>query len=64
MNISEVKASLNQRVLYNGTEYILTGCTIRRNEKTQEFFYQAEIADIKARSVLITKLTDIKAVRP
>lgn len=32
MNISEVKRNLERTVLYNGAEYILTGCIIRRGD--------------------------------
>ena len=63
MDLSQVKSKLNTVVSYNNTAYILTGCTIRRDKKTNEIFYQAELADINARSVLIVKLGDIKAKR-
>ena len=60
MELSQVKSKLNTVVSYNNTAYILTGCTIRKNKKTNEIFYQAELADIKARSVLIARLSDIR----
>ena len=63
MELSQVKPNLNTVVSYNNTEYILIGCTIRRDKKTNEIFYQAELADINARSVLIARLGDIKAMR-
>ena len=63
MELSQVKSKLNTVVSYNNTAYILTGCTIRRDKKTNEIFYQAELADINARSVLIVKLGDINAKR-
>ena len=63
MELSQVKQNLNTVVSYNNTAYILTGCTIRRDKKTNEIFYQAELADINARSVLIARLGDIKATR-
>ena len=63
MKLSQVKTNLNNVVSYNGAAYILTGCTIRKNKKTKEIFYQAELADINARSVLIARLGDIKAMR-
>lgn len=52
MNISQVKRSLGRKVLYNGTEYILTGCIIRRSI-TGKFYYQAEIKDLNANSALL-----------
>ena len=63
MVLSQVYSKLNTVDSYNNTAYILTGCTIRRDKKTNEIFYQAELADINARSVLIVKLGDIKAKR-
>ena len=63
MELSQVKSKLNTVVSYNNTAYILTGCTIRRDKKTNEIFYQAELADINARSVLIARLGDIKVSR-
>lgn len=63
MELAQVKSKLNTVVSYNGAAYILTGCTIRRDKKTNEIFYQAELADINARSVLIARLGDIKAMR-
>ena len=63
MELSQVKPNLNTVVSYNNTEYILIGCTIRRDKKTNEIFYQAELADIYARSILIARLGDIKVSR-
>ena len=63
MELSQVKQNLNTVVSYNNTEYILIGCTIRRDKRTNEIFYQAELADINARSVLIARLGDIKTTR-
>lgn len=57
MNISEVKRNLERVVLYNGAEYILKGCIIRRNT-TGRFYYQAELADTKAKSSLIVTALD------
>lgn len=59
MQLAEVKSALNRPVIYGGTRYILKGCMLRKNEKTNELYYQAEIADINSRSVLITRLSDI-----
>ena len=63
MELSQVKPNLNTVVSYNGTAYILTGCTVRKNKKTNDIFYQAEHADIKARSVLVARLSEIKVPR-
>lgn len=58
MNISEVKRNLERTVLYNGAEYILKGCIIRRNTTTGRFYYQAELMDTKAKSSLIVTALD------
>lgn len=62
MNISQVKRSLGRKVLYNGTEYILTGCIIRRSI-TGKFYYQAEIKDLNANSALLyCRLEDLEEI--
>lgn len=54
MTIHEVKKSLGRRVSYNGSDcYELTGCIIRRDAKTGQFFYQAELADLTCGSTLV-----------
>nr|DAE87291.1 MAG TPA: hypothetical protein [Caudoviricetes sp.] len=63
MNISQVKRSLGRKVLYNGTEYILTGCIIRQNI-TGQFYYQAEIKDLNANSALLyCRLEDLEEMK-
>ncbi|WP_406534423.1 hypothetical protein [Methanobrevibacter sp.] len=62
MDIREVKTNLNTVVRYNGVDYMFQGCTILKNTATNEIYYQAELADLKARSVLITKLSDVKKI--
>lgn len=63
MNISQVKRSLGRKVLYNGTEYILTGCIIRRGI-TGKFYYQAEIKDLNANSALLyCRLEDLEEMK-
>lgn len=65
MDISEVKYNLNKVVRvelprhYIDSQYMLIGCIIRKNEKG-EFFYQAELQDVKSKSLLITGLGDIR----
>ena len=54
MTIHEVKKSLGRRVSYNGSVcYDLTGFSIRRDAKTGQFFYQAEIADKTCGNTLV-----------
>lgn len=64
----EIKRNLNKPVkltnpkLYiEGSEYILTGATIRKDDKTGEFYYQAELQDkANENSILICRLEDIE----
>lgn len=59
MNISEVKRSLGRRVKYNGSEYLFTGCILRKSENG--LYYQSELQDLKAnRSIIICRLTEIE----
>lgn len=58
MNISEIKRNLGKKVLYDSSEYVLTGCTIRRNIITGQFYYQAELQDVEANSSLIITALD------
>lgn len=65
MELKDVKFFLNRKVIYTSRymqcEYILTGCTLRKN-KEGNFYYQAELQDIKQnRSVLICGLEDVTA---
>jgi hypothetical protein len=53
MRIDEVKKNLNNKVTFRGGEYILTGCTIRKDKKTNQFYYQAELRDIITRKSLV-----------
>lgn len=61
MELADVKQNLNNEVLYNNAKYKLLACIIRRKEK--DFFYQVELQDLKCRSIVICKLTDIEAVK-
>ena len=63
MEVSEVKANLNKRVhvsnRHTDSDYIFTACIIRRRADG-EYFYQAEVQDLKNnRAVLIVSLEDI-----
>lgn len=59
MEIKEIVPNLNKTVIYDGTEYTLTGSTIRKNEQGK-VFYQAEILDKSKNSVCIVRLEDVK----
>lgn len=66
----EIKRNLNKPVkltnpkLYiEDSEYILTGATIRKDDTTGEFYYQAELQDISnSKSILICRLEEIKEI--
>lgn len=68
MQPHEIRAALNQpvrftnRKLYiDGAEYILTGAVFRRDKKTGEFFYQAELTDRNVKhSVIYCGLNEIE----
>ena len=60
MEISEVKKCLNRKVTFRGAKYTLTGCTIRKDKKTNQFYYQAELQDTATqKSLVYARLEDI-----
>lgn len=64
MNISQVKRSLERKVLYNGLECTLKACVIRKDVVTGQFYYQAEIKDLKASSALLyCSLEDLEEIK-
>lgn len=65
MDISSVKRNMNRMVNYKGNTdtYMLTGCIIRREINYGDFWYQVELSDIKAGSLLYDKLENISEVR-
>ena len=59
MKIQDVKKNLNKPVKYDGSDYILTACIIRKDERNN-FVYTAELMDIKQKnSVIISRLDDV-----
>ena len=62
MEPHEIKRHLNKTVAaQDGIRYKLIGATIRLNESTGEYWYQAELQDLNAlRSIRTCKLEDIK----
>ena len=62
MGISDVKKNLNHRVMYKNAEYILSGCILRYDERRGEYFYQAELRDLRASSIVIARLDEITKV--
>ena len=68
MDIKQVKYNLNKPVrlklrMHNidGDDFLLTGCIIRRNAKIGDFYYQAEISEVKTGTVYIVALGDISS---
>lgn len=59
MEIKEIIPNLNKTVIYKGSEYKLTGSTIRKNENGN-IFYQAEILSKNGNTVYIVKLEEIE----
>lgn len=68
MKETEIKRSLNKPVRFtnpklyiDGAEYVLTGAVFRRDKKTGEFFYQAELTDRNVKhSVIYCGLNEIE----
>lgn len=61
MTLHEIKRSMNRTVLYKGGEYKLVGCIFRQNDKTGEYFYQAELLDLHSgRSTVICRLEEVE----
>lgn len=69
MQPTEIRAALNSPVRFTnpklyteGAEYILTGAVFRRDKKTGEFFYQAELTDRNVKhSVIYCRLEEIES---
>lgn len=59
MEIKEIIQNLNNNVIYEGSEYTLTGSTVRKNEKGQ-VYYQAELLDKNKNSICIVKLEAVE----
>ena len=59
MGVSDVKKSLNRKVMYKNAEYILSGCILRYDERRGEYFYQAELRDLRASSIVIARLDEV-----
>lgn len=68
MQPHEIRAALNQPVRFTnpklyieGAEYILTGAVFRRDTKTGEFYYQAELTDRNVKhSVIYCRLEEVE----
>ena len=59
MEVKEIIPNLNRTVIYNDSEYTLTGSTIRKDAQGR-IFYQAELLDKNKNSICIVKLEDVK----
>lgn len=59
MQVKEIVPNLNNKVKYSGSEYILTGSTIRK-DKQGKIFYQAELLDKNGNSVCIVRLEEVE----
>lgn len=62
MEVKEIIPNLNNKVIYDGSQYVLTGATIRKDGQGK-IFYQAEILDKNNNSVCIVKLEDIEIAK-
>lgn len=61
MDLKEVKRHMNRTVLFHDAPYQLTGIIFRRQLKTGEDYYQAELMDIRnGNSIVICALEQIE----
>lgn len=60
MKISEVKYNLEHKVRYKRVEYILSACILRYDKKNAQFYYRAELRDLKANAVVIVDLEEVQ----
>lgn len=63
MEINRIKFNLNRKVIYDGTQYLLDSVILRKHKKTNIFYYQAELQDLKAHSLLICSLEKIEEIK-
>lgn len=62
MTQSDIRKTLNKKVLYKGSEYLFTAAIIRKKENTE--FYQAELLDLRSgNSVIICKLEEVEVLQ-
>lgn len=59
MEVKDIIPNLNKKVIYDGSEYTLTGSIVKKDEQGK-IFYRAEILDKNKNSVCIVGLEDIK----
>lgn len=60
-NLNRPVRFTNPKLYTEGAEYILTGAVFRRDKKTGEFYYQAELTDRNVKhSVIYCRLGEIE----
>jgi len=59
MDIRIAKRIIGAKVKYDKHEYILNACILRRRENGQ-YYYQAELKELKANCVLIVSLDKVE----
>lgn len=59
MEVKEIIPNLNKTVTHNGSEYTLTGATIRR-DKYGQIYYSAELLDKNKNSICIVRLEAVE----
>lgn len=69
MDIRDVKKNLNRRVLHKNRdtegEYLFVACIIRKHRQTSQFYYEAQLQDIKHDDWLLNcPLNEIEEVKP
>lgn len=62
MKLPDVKRvmSLRHTVLWNGMEYIVTGCTLKFNRRDAQWYYLLELLDKRTHhSVMVVPMEDV-----
>lgn len=62
MEKKEIIPALNNRVIYDGTEYILTAYFLRKS-KDGRLIHDAELRDMRANSVMYVPLEQVNNVK-
>lgn len=62
--LGQIVRFTNRKLYLENVDYVFTGAIFRKDIKTGNFYYQAELTDIKnAHSVIICELEDFEVVR-
>lgn len=60
MDIKKAQTMLNEKVKYGNSTYFLTACILRKDEKTNKRYFQAELHELHANCVVIVRLDKVE----